>query len=54
VERYDLCILPDLVSSLQLEALLTSIRSQAFRTAATGFGGYALDQSGEVIYERHL
>jgi putative molybdopterin biosynthesis protein len=52
VERYDLCILPDLMSQLQLDALLAAIRSPDFKARAKDFGGYELDQSGLKIYER--
>ena len=52
VERYDLCILPDLLSNEQLISLLAAIESPQFRTRTTAFGGYELDQSGLKIYEQ--
>ncbi len=52
VERYDLCILPDLLSQQQLEALLEAIHSPLFRSRVKDFGGYDLDQSGMIMYER--
>jgi putative molybdopterin biosynthesis protein len=51
VERYDLCILPDLLSKKQLNALLDAIHSPQFRARITDFGGYELDLSGQTIYE---
>jgi putative molybdopterin biosynthesis protein len=52
VERYDLCIMPDLLSSKQLDCLLAAVDSPDFRTWAAKFGGYDLDQSGHIIYEQ--
>ncbi|MCX5779271.1 MAG: molybdopterin biosynthesis protein, partial [Firmicutes bacterium] len=51
-ERYDLCILPDLMTPAQLAALLVAIRSPRFRARVTDFGGYELDESGLIIYAR--
>jgi len=53
VERYDLCILTDLLSKQQLEALLEAIHSPLFRARVMAFGGYELDQSGMIMYERN-
>ena len=52
VERYDLCILPDLLHKQQLEALLEAIHSPEFRDRLSSAGGYELDLSGQIIYER--
>ncbi|MCX5780517.1 MAG: molybdopterin biosynthesis protein [Firmicutes bacterium] len=52
LERYDLCLLPDLMSPEQLNALLAAIRSPNFKTRVLEFGGYELDESGSIIYER--
>jgi len=52
IERYDLCILPDLLSKQQLDDLLEAIHSPLFRSRVMDFGGYELDQSGQIIYER--
>lgn len=49
-ERYDLCLLPDLLGPARLEAIVTAIRSDLFKSKVIGFGGYELDQSGQVIY----
>lgn len=51
VERYDLCILPDLISNKQLESLLAAIHSPQFKKRVSEFGGYELDRSGQIIYE---
>ncbi|MDD3899544.1 MAG: substrate-binding domain-containing protein, partial [Syntrophomonadaceae bacterium] len=53
VERYDLCILPDLLSEKQLDCLLAAINSPGFSRRITEFGGYQLDQSGLIMHERH-
>lgn len=52
VERYDLCILPDLLTPQKLEFLLEAIRSPQFRSRVLDFGGYELDLSGKIMYER--
>lgn len=52
MERYDLCILPDLLHKQQLESLLEAIHSPLFRSRVMDFGGYDLDQSGMTMYER--
>ena len=51
MERYDLCILPDLLSPQQFDSLLNAIHSSRFRSLATSFGGYDLELSGQTIYE---
>jgi len=51
-ERYDLCILPELLKKSQLDALLDAIRSRQFHDRVMAFGGYALDQSGQILLER--
>ncbi len=51
VERYDLCILPDLLSQKQLDGLLAAIHSPRFRALIEKSGGYELDLSGQTIYE---
>ena len=52
MERYDLCILPDLMTRAQLEALLSAVRSLEFRKRVSEFGGYELDLTGQIMYER--
>ncbi len=52
VERYDLCILSDLISQKQLDSLLEAIQSTAFKNKVNSFGGYELDLSGQIMY-RH-
>ena len=52
VERYDLCILTELVSPRQLDCLLNAIQSNDFKNKVTAFGGYDLDLSGQIMH-RH-
>lgn len=51
IERYDLCILPDLLSDAQLDYLLSAIRSSEFKQRMQDYGGYHLDQSGLIMWE---
>jgi len=50
-ERYDLCILPNLLRPQQLDSLLTAIRSAEFKRRMQSFGGYHLEQSGQFVWE---
>lgn len=50
VERYDLCILTDLITKKQLDHLLEAIQSPDFKEKAASFGGYELDLSGQIMY----
>ncbi len=49
-ERYDLCILPDLIGEQKLELLLEAIGSTVFRRHVSDFGGYNLEDSGQIIH----
>ncbi len=49
-ETYDLCILPELMKTDQLENLLETIRSQDFKTLLNKAGGYRLETSGQIRY----
>ncbi|NMC27551.1 MAG: molybdopterin biosynthesis protein, partial [Syntrophomonadaceae bacterium] len=51
-ERYDLCIMPGLIKKSHLDALLDAIRSREFQDRVRAFGGYRLDQSGQILMER--
>jgi putative molybdopterin biosynthesis protein len=51
-ERYDLCILPDLLGEKQLDGLLAAINSPQFKSLISAFGGYDLELSGQTIYKR--
>jgi len=51
-ERYDLCIMPELLKESHLDALLDAIRSPEFQARVMAFGGYMLDQSGQILLER--
>jgi putative molybdopterin biosynthesis protein len=53
-ERYDLCILPDLIKPQYLESLKQVIRSQEFRQRVSEFGGYSLVNSGDTIHSSYL
>lgn len=50
-ERYDLCILPDLIKPGYLESLKQVISSRQFIQKVSEFGGYSLRNSGEAIYQ---
>lgn len=52
VERYDLCILSDLISNSHLESLLSAINSSQFKNQVNSFGGYDLELSGQIIYKQ--
>ncbi|CFX61384.1 Molybdenum cofactor synthesis [Syntrophomonas zehnderi OL-4] len=54
VERYDLCILADLVSPDQLDSLLAAIRSDEFKKQVNICGGYELDLCGQILYRHDL
>lgn len=49
-ERYDICILEDLVAESTLEALYQAIADPEFVAETMSFGGYNLDSSGQVIW----
>ena len=49
-ERFDLCILPDLIGERELDLLLNSIKSPEFRQQVSDFGGYNLEDSGQIIH----
>jgi len=49
-ERYDLCILPELMQHKELEILLSAIKSDYFRNQTGVFGGYNLEISGQILY----
>lgn len=50
IERYDLCVLSDLISQKQLDSLLKAIQSNDFKDKVNSFGGYELDLSGQIMY----
>ncbi|NLO22302.1 MAG: molybdopterin biosynthesis protein [Syntrophomonadaceae bacterium] len=49
-ERYDLCLLPDLIKPQYVDSLMQVIGSRQFRQRVSKFGGYSLRNSGETIY----
>ncbi len=49
-ERYDLCILPELMQHKELEILLSAIKSDYFRNQTRVFGGYNLEISGQILH----
>lgn len=51
VERYDLCILADLISPNHLDSLLAAIRSEEFKQQVNTCGGYELDLSGQIVHQ---
>lgn len=52
VERYDLCILTDIIAEQHLKSLLQVIRSDEFKARVNGFGGYETDLTGQVMYQQ--
>ncbi|MGI6453493.1 MAG: molybdopterin biosynthesis protein [Syntrophomonadaceae bacterium] len=50
-ERYDICILPDLLTEDRISHLLDTIHSQEYKKSVQLAGGYNLDLSGSIIYE---
>jgi len=52
VERYDLCILTDIIPEQQLEGLLKVIRSDEFKERVNRFGGYETDLTGQIIHRQ--
>jgi len=48
-ERYDLCILPDVMDEKTIDILRQLIKSSEFKEKALDFGGYKLKNSGEII-----
>lgn len=49
VERYDLCILTDIIPEQHLESLLTVIGSSEFKARVNRFGGYETDLTGQIM-----
>jgi putative molybdopterin biosynthesis protein len=49
-ERYDLCILPDVIGEHNLDMLLQVIKGSQFRQKVLNFGGYSLRNNGEIIH----
>lgn len=50
-ERYDLCILTDLLPKSQLDNILDIISSSEFKSRVLLYGGYNLNETGTIIYE---
>ncbi len=50
-ERYDLVIRREDTDKPHFQALLTVLRSQAFRSEVAGMGGYDLTHTGEILAE---
>ncbi len=53
-ERYDLCILPDLLDEERLDILLKTIRTQEFKQCLIRAGGYNTDLTGKIIFENNI
>ncbi|MGE5543955.1 MAG: molybdopterin biosynthesis protein [Bacillota bacterium] len=49
-ERYDICILEDLVDEPTMESLRQAIADPEFISETLSFGGYNLDSSGQIIW----
>ena len=53
-ERYDFCILPDLLDEERLDILLQTISSERFKQSLIQTGGYNTDLSGKIIFENRI
>ncbi|HRX20775.1 MAG TPA: molybdopterin biosynthesis protein [Syntrophomonadaceae bacterium] len=53
-EQYDLCILPQLFSTVNLERLYTAILSDEFKDRIMAIGGYNLDSTGQIITSNNI
>ena len=53
-EKYDLCILPDLLDEERLDILLQTISSEEFKQSLIQTGGYNTDLTGKIIFENHI
>ncbi|MEA1961463.1 MAG: molybdopterin biosynthesis protein [Bacillota bacterium] len=53
IERYDLCILPELMGRQSLDNLLSIIHSQAFKQQLLSVGGYDLDLTGHIVHKHN-
>ncbi len=53
-ERYDLCILTDLMDGESLALLMETIGGSEFKDRVTAFGGYSFRSTGKVIFNNNL
>ncbi len=53
-ERYDLCILPDLLDEQDINLLMQVISSTIFKKRVIDFGGYNILNTGQVIYSNNI
>jgi molybdenum cofactor synthesis domain-containing protein len=53
-EKYDLCILPDLLDEERLDILLQTISSESFKQSLIQTGGYNTDLTGKIIFENRI
>lgn len=51
-ERYDICILPELIGQERLDLLLNTIKSSEFAQKTKAYGGYNLVLSGQIMAEQ--
>jgi putative molybdopterin biosynthesis protein len=50
-EQYDLLTTREFLESKMMDALLAVIRSEEFKRAVLGLGGYDLSDSGKVVWQ---
>jgi molybdenum cofactor synthesis domain-containing protein len=50
-ERYDLCILTDLLNQERLDTLLNTIESAEFKESLLQVGGYKVDMTGKIMFK---
>ncbi len=53
-ERYDLCILPDLIDKKYIEVLMEIITGKEFKKRVMDFGGYSFRNTGNIICQGSL
>lgn len=51
-ERYDVCILPELIGEARLELLMKTIKSFEFAQKTKAFGGYNLELLGQIMAQQ--
>lgn len=48
-EQYDICLLPQLLSAINMERLTSAIASDEFKERIMAIGGYNIDLTGQII-----
>ncbi len=53
-EQYDICLLPQLISAINIERLQSAIASEEFKERLMTIGGYDLGSSGQIIMYNNI